>query len=187
MYPLVIPANARHRREPSVRQRVRGSIGVLLALALIAAFGVFGAGLAGADQWQARIIEAAPVSPRILGWATYVVPLAGLFVLLAPTRWGVLRAVLSLMVLVPGLALTSVMSKPRGVLVSQWAIDPAFAKAQEVTTYALAGALFLWAIVAVVVIALRRVEDVALKLRRSILWAGPLCILASLGAVLTFA
>jgi len=162
-------------------------MGVLLALALIAAFGVFGASLAGAEQWQARIIEAAPVSPRILGWATYVVPLAGLFALLAPTRWGVLRAALSLTVLVPGVALIAVMSKPRGVLDSQWAIDPAFAKAQEVTTYALAGALFLWAMVTVVVIALRRFDDVAFKVRRSILWAGPLCILASLGVVLAFA
>lgn len=187
MYPLVIPANARHRREPSVRQRIRGSMGVLLALALIAAFGVFGTGLAGAEQWQARILEAAPVSPRVLGWATFAVPLAGLFALLAPTRWGVLRALLSLMVLVPGLALMAVMSKPRGVLASQWAIDPGFAKAQEVTTYALAGALFLWAFVAVVVIAVRRVDDVALKLRRSILWAGPMCILASLGVVVTLA
>ena len=187
MYPLVMSANARHRREPSVRQRIRGSMGVLLALALIAAFGVFGSRLVHGESWQGSIIAAAPVSPRILGWATFAVPLAGLFGLLAPTRWGVLRAVLSLMVLVPGLALMAVMSKPRGVLASQWAIDPAFAKAQEVTTYAVAGALFLWAIVAVVVIALRRVDDVALKLRRSILWAGPLCILASLGVVLTLA
>jgi len=184
MYPLVMRANARHRREPSVRQRLRASIGLLALLALIAAFGVFGAGLPGADEWQARIMAEAPVSPRVLGWATYAVPLAGLFALLAPTRWGALRAILSLLVLVPGLALMTVMSKPRGILASQWAIDPAFARAQEVTTYALAGALFLWVIVAVVVIGARRVEDGLLSFRRSIRWAGPLCILASLGLAL---
>jgi hypothetical protein len=185
MYPLVMPANARHRREPSVRQRIRGSLALLAVLVVIAAFGVFGTSLAGAEDWQARIIAAAPVSPRVLGWATYAIPLAGLFGLLAPTRLGVVRAVLSLLVLVPGLALMAVMSKPRGIEAAQWAIDPAFASAQEVTTYAMAGALFLWAIVAVVVIAVRRVDDVLLKVRRSILWAGPLCILVSLGLAVT--
>ncbi|HZM79524.1 MAG TPA: hypothetical protein VFC19_27655 [Candidatus Limnocylindrales bacterium] len=178
---MMMRANARHRREPSVRQRIRASIGLLVLLALIAAFGVFGSGSVGGESWQASIVAAAPVPPRVLGWAIYAVPLAGLFGLLAPSRWGVLRAVLSLFVFVPGLALMAVMSKPRGMLASQWAIDPAFARAQEVTTYALAGALFLWAIVAVIVIGVRRVEEVLLTVRRSVLWAGPLTIVTSLG------
>lgn len=182
MYPLVIPANARHRREPSVRQRIRSAFGLLVLLALIAAFGVFGAGVVGGEHWQARIIEAAPVPPRVLGWAVYAVPLAGLFGLLAPSRWGALRAILSLLLLVPGIALMAVMSKPRGE--SVWVIDPAFARAQEVTAYALAGGLFLWAIVAVIVIGARRVEDGKLTVRRSILWAGPLTLVTSLGIAL---
>lgn len=185
MYPLVMSANARHRREPSVRQRIRGSIRLLVLLAVIAAFGIFGAGLAGGEVRQASILEAVPVSPTIFGWATYAVPLFGLFLLLVPSRLGVLRVVFALLVLVPGAALMAVMSKPRGIEASQWAIDPVFARAQEVTSYALMGALFLWAFVAVIVIAVRRVEDVSLAVRRSILLAGPLTIGASFAIVLT--
>jgi hypothetical protein len=185
MYPLVMPASARHRREPTVRQRIRRSIGLLALLALIAAFGVFGAGLAGGAVRQASILEAAPVSPRVFGWATYAVPLFGLFCLLAPTRLNVLRAIFSFLILVPGAALMALMSKPRGVLASEWAIDPVFARAQEVTSYALLGALFLWVIVAVVVIGARQVEDGFLKFRRSIFWAGPLTIISSLAIALT--
>jgi hypothetical protein len=184
MYPLVMSANARHQREPSVRQRIRGSIGLLGLLALIAAMGVFGAGLAGGEERQAWILDAVPVPPRVFGWATYGVPLFGLFCLLVPSRWGALRAAFSLLILVPGAALMAVMSKPRGVEASQWAVDPEFARAQEVTSYALMGALFLWLFVAVVVVASRRLEDVTLKVRRSILWAGPLTIAASLAIVL---
>lgn len=185
MYLLVTPANARHRREPSVRQRIRGSIGLLALLALIAAFGVFGAGLAGGEVRQASILEAAPVPPRVFGWATYAVPLFGLFCLLVPTRLAALRAVFSLLILIPGAALMAVMSKPRGIETSQWAIDPVFARAQEVTSFALMGALFLWVTIAVIVIGAKRVEDGLLRFRRSILWAGPLTIAASLGLALT--
>jgi hypothetical protein len=183
MYPLVMPANARHRREPSVRQRIRGSIRLLALLAAIAAIGVFGASLAG-EVRQASILEAVPVPPRVFGWATYAVPLFGLFCLLAPSRLRVLRSIFSLLILVPGAVLMAVMSKPRGIETSQWVIDPVFARAQEVTSYALMGALFLWATVAVMVVAARRAEDMALKVRRSIFWAGPLTIIISLAVAL---
>ena len=96
----------------------------------------------------------------------------------------ILRAIFSLLILVPGAALMAVMSKPRGIEASQWAIDPVFARAQEVTSYALMGALFLWATVAVMVVAARRVEDMGLKVRRSIYWAGPVTIISSLAVAL---
>lgn len=187
MYSLVTPAHARHRREPSVRQRIRGSIGLLVVLALIAAFGIFGSGLTGGQAWQASVIESAPVPPRVFGWATYAVPLAGVFGLVAPTRVGVLRVAVSILLLVPSVALMTAMSRPRGIAASQWAVDPAFARAQEVTSYTLMAALLLWAFVAVIVICVRRTEDAALKVRRTILWAGPLTIFASLAVALTTA
>jgi len=180
MYPLVMPPNARHRREPSVQQRIRTSLGLLGALALVAALGVFGPSLAGGQSFQASIIAAAPVSPRLFGWATCALPLAGLFGVLAPTRWAIPRVVLSLVLLVPSAVLMAVMSKPRGIHGSQWAVNAEFARAQEVTTYALLAALFLWAIVSAAVIGTRRLDDVVIRLRRSVLWAGPLTIAASL-------
>lgn len=180
MYPLAVPANARHRREPSVRQRIRGSLWLLAAIALIAAFGIFGGTVAGGQSLQTSLIAAAPVPPRVFGWVTCALPVAGLLGLLAPTPWRVLRAALSLLLLVPGVVLMALMSKPRGIDASEWAVDAAFAQAQSVTTYVLAAAAFVWAIAATIVVAARRPNDVVLKLRRSILWAGPLTIAASL-------
>ena len=62
--------------------------------------------------------------------------------------------------------------------------DHCDARAQEVTSYALMGALFLWATIAVMVLAGRRGQDMSLKLRRSVLWAGPLTIVSSLAVAL---
>jgi hypothetical protein len=184
MYPLVTQANARHRREPSVRQRVRASLVILAALTLIAAFGVFGASVLGGQSLQARVLNAVPVPDRVFGWAVYALPLTGLFGLLAPTRLRLLRIALSLLLLVPGVLLMVMMSRPRGVQESEWAVAPEFAHAQSVSAYALLIALLAWAMVATVVVTMGRFADAALKVRRTVLWAGPLTIGGSLVAAL---
>jgi hypothetical protein len=189
MHPLALQASARHRREPTVRQQVRGSIAILAALALIAAFGIFGASLLGGESFQADLLDAVPLPVRVFGWITYALPLAAIFGLLVPTPWRFLRIGVSLLVLAPGAFLMIAMSKPRGVDPSQWAIDPAFAHAQSVTSYALLISLFAWAMVAAVILAVgqpARLEDRLLKLRCQVLWVGPVTLGVSLVSALVF-
>lgn len=197
MYPLALQPNARHRREPTTRQRIRAAAIVLLALALIAAFGVFGGTLLGGESGQARVLKTIsewPVSMRIAGWVLYAIPITGLFGLVMPTRSRLVR-LFSLVILVPGIIAMVAMSKPRGMSNSDWqvalttdGVDVAsFLASVQMTSYVLMAVLLLWVMVSALAVALARqtgFEDMLVKVRRSAFWVAPLAVGASLAATL---
>ncbi|WP_117211030.1 hypothetical protein [Allorhizocola rhizosphaerae] len=184
MYPLDSPA--RHRREPSTRQRIRGAVVLLVLLAVVAGLGVFGGTFLSrhAELWAAL-----PVDPRLLAWAGYAVPLAGLILLAAPTRSRVVR-VLALLLLVPGLAGAVAMSRPRGMTTAEWEAmlgAPGLADAASATAWALLGVFVVWAVALVVMMAsTAQFDDLIARARRSALVFGPLAITASLAAAIAF-
>lgn len=199
MYPLAMQSGARHRRELSTRQRVRAAAIVLMVLALIAAFGVFGGTVLGGESGQARVLKTisdGPISLRIAGWALYAVPVAGLFGLIMPTRSRLIR-LFSLLLLVPGIVAMVAMSKPRGMSNADWkaalatdGVDvAAFVESVQMTSYALMAILLLWAMISALGVALARratFDDLVAKVRRSAFWVAPLTIGGSLAAVLVF-
>jgi hypothetical protein len=185
MYPLDSPA--RHRREPSTRRRIAGAVTLLVVLAVIAGFGVFGGILLGGHSGQARVLDEVPFSLRLAGWAVYAVPVAGLLMLVAPTRSRVVR-VLALLLLIPGLVAAVAMSRPRGMSAAEWEAalgEPAFVDAASVTAWALLAVFVLWAVALVVMFATTaRVDDLIARARRSSLVFGPLAVAASLAAAI---
>jgi hypothetical protein len=168
---LALQARARHRREPSVRQRIRASIGILAALAVIAAFGVLSGTVPGGQTWRAEVFEIAP--PWLVAWLSCALPLAGGLGLIAPSRLPRTRIAVSRVVLLAGAA----MSRPGGA-------DARFAEAQTATAYAVLACLLLWAIGATLVLAMGRTHEVLFRLRRSVLWAGPLTLALGFAAAL---
>lgn len=196
MYPLMLRAGARHRREPSVRQRIRAAITVLAALALIAGFGIFGGTLLGGVSGQARVLKAigeSPISLPLAGWALCAIPIAGLFGLLMPTQSRLVRLA-SLLLLIPGGLAMVAMSKPRGLDTAEWRLmlevggadASAFLHAVEITSYTLMGTLFVWALISAVTMATTRrkpFDDLWTTVRRSAFLVAPLALTASYTAV----
>ncbi len=184
MYPLDSPA--RHRRQPSTKQRIRGAVVLLGLLAVIAGFGVFGGTLLGGHFGQARILEEIPFSLRLAGWAMYAVPVAGACCLILPTQSRLVRS-LAFLLLVPGVVAAVAMSRPRGMTTAEWkaALDaPAFVDAAQATTLTLAAVVVVWAVALAVMLATTaRFDDLVARARRSSIWFGPLALTASFAAV----
>lgn len=168
----------------------------LIALALIAGFGVFGGTLLGGVSGQAKALQALPVSLSLAGWALCAVPAAGLFGLVMPFNSRIIR-LLSGTLLALGILATMALSKPRGMDNTTWrtaltdsGVDPAaFLHAMTVTTSVLFGTALLWALVAAIAAASTRrtdLDELWAAVQRSAFWVGPLAIAASYAAVRFF-
>jgi hypothetical protein len=164
-------ATARHRREPSVRQRIRASIGVLAALAAIAAFGVLTGTLPSQPAWQQDLTRLGPA--WLIAWLSCALPLAGVFGLIAPTPLARLRIAVSSILLLGGAVLAAGVGEPA---------DAGFARAQTAAASALLVVGLLGAIGATLAFALDNRRDTIFRLRRCALWTGPLALTATLAA-----
>lgn len=144
---------------------------------------MFGGTLLGGLTTQARVLTFVP--DWIAGWAMYAIPAAGLFGLLQPSRSRIVRA-LAILLLIIGLPAALIMSKPRGMSSAEWQWllgSDSFVTAAQATGQALLAALVLWAVALTVMLTTTRsFDDLVARARRSVLWAAPLALAASLAA-----
>lgn len=179
MHPLLPATTARHRRDPSTRQRIRLSLILLATIAAFAAIGIFGTRL----PVQVRVVHW--LSDRgiplgFAGWALYAIPLCAFTLLLVARRFG--ARVAAAATLICGVLAVAAMGRPRGLNAPQWSgeLGPGgadFVGAVGWAAYALLASVAL----AMVVYLIRRPDHAGI--RRLAVWAGLFSIAGSLVAV----
>lgn len=180
MHPLLPAETARHRKEPSTRQRIGQSLVVLSTFATVAGIGVFGSRL----EMQVRVVRwfherAIPLG--FAGWALYAIPLCAFMLLL------VLRSFLPRLaagaILIGGMLAVAAMGRPRGLDAGEWklALGPGGADFVEATSWA-AYAILASAALAVILYLVRRPGRAGMT--RLVISTGLISITGSLAVTL---
>jgi hypothetical protein len=180
MHPLLPATTARHRRDPTTRQRIRLSLIVLATIAAFAAIGVFGTRL----SVQVRVVRwflDRGIPLGFAGWALYAIPLCALSVFLIARPLAVRLAAAA--TLIGGVLAVAAMGRPRGLSSAQWKAELGpggndFVHAVGWAAYALLGTVAL----AVLAYLIRRPDHAGI--RRLAAWAGLVSITTSLTAVI---
>jgi len=179
MHPLLPAATARHRHEPSTRQRIRLSLIILATVAAFAAIGLFGARLSVQVSVVSWFFDRG-ISLGFVGWALYAIPLCAFTVLLSARPLAARLGAATM--LIAGVLAVAAMGRPRRLTASQWRADlgpggAEFVHAIGWAAYALMGAVAL----AMLVYLIRRPDHAGI--RRLAVLAGLGSITGSLAAV----
>ncbi len=170
MHPLVMRTSARHRRTLTTPQLLRIAVSILLTVAVVAALGLFG----GSLTMQTKVLDwfsARGVSPALVGWAAYLLPVLTFAKIISPRTRPIFR-LLAYLVLPPAILATAVMSRPRTMTSADWKLSvPAeFADAVQLTAYALLAAAAIYVISCIITLsrsAATPTDDILIALRRN--------------------